>query len=476
MTLKHLTVAVALATSLQACSLIPDYARPTAPVPDAWPQGQAYTQGPTTPGQAVPGWQAFYQDPLLRQLIDLSLNNNRDLRVAALNVQAYRAQYRIQRADLFPALGIDSTTSRQRLPADLRTTGRAGIDSQYGLDVGISAYELDVFGRIRSLERQALENYLATEEAQRSVQISLISDVASAYFTWRTDQQLLKVTQDTLESYDNSLRLITASNQAGTSSALDVRQASTLVDSARAQMYLYTRQVAQDANALQLLLGAALPQGMASDAPLGHDCLADIPSGLPSQLLEQRPDIRQAEHALLAANANIGAARAAFFPSISLTASAGTASSQLSGLFNGGSGNWSFAPQISLPIFNGGHLRANLDYAKLQKDIGVARYEKAIQTGFREVSDGLAALGTYQGQLQSQRDLVQSDQEYFDMAKQRYEEGVDNYLTLLDAQRQLLTARQQLLTDHLQQLNSQVQLYKALGGGWQQPLLAKKDP
>jgi multidrug efflux system outer membrane protein len=474
MILKHLTVAVALATSLQACSLIPDYQRPAAPVPDTWPQGQAYAPGNVKAGQAVQGWQAFYQDPVLRQLIGLSLGNNRDLRVAALNVQAYRAQYRIQRADLFPSVGIDSTTSRQRLPADLRTSGRAGIDSQYGLDVGISSYELDVFGRIRSLEHQALENYLATEEAQRSVQIGLISDVASAYFTWRTDQQLLKVTQDTLDSYSKSLGLITASNQAGTSSALDVRQASTLVDSARAQMYLYTRQVAQDANALQLLLGAPLPQGLANAAPLEDGSLADIPAGLPASLLQQRPDIRQAEHALLAANANIGAARAAFFPSISLTAGAGTASSELSGLFKGGSGNWSFAPQISLPIFNGGRLRANLDYAKLQKDIGVANYEKAIQTGFREVSDGLAALGTYQGQLQSQRDLVQSDQEYFDMAKQRYDEGVDNYLTLLDAQRQLLTARQQLLTDHLQQLDSQVQLYKALGGGWQQPAVASK--
>ncbi|WP_296179919.1 efflux transporter outer membrane subunit [Pseudomonas sp. UBA1879] len=469
MRLNHFTFALIVGFGLQGCSLIPEYIRPAAPVQDQWPQGPAYqTKGSTAQINGVPGWKQFFRDPAMSQLIETALINNRDLRQAALNVQAYRAQYRIQRSELFPSVDVNADSSRQRVPSDLSTTGKAGIESQYGLNVGITSYELDVFGRVRSLERSALENYLATEEAQRSVQIGLIADVATAYITWRTDQALLKVTQATLDSYGNSLSLIDASHLAGTASALDVRQARTLVDSARAQMFLYTRQVAQDANALQLLLGAQLPSSISTDAPLGRDVLADIPAGLPATLLQQRPDIRAAEHDLLAANANIGAARAAFFPSISLTATAGTTSAELDGLFKGGSGSWSFSPQINIPIFNGGRLRANLDYAEIQKDIGVAKYEKSIQTAFREVADGLAALGTYDGQLQAQRDLVRSSQEYYEMAKQRYDEGVDNYLTLLDAQRELFSARQQLLTDRLQQLDSQVQLYKALGGGWKE--------
>ncbi|MCK6254078.1 efflux transporter outer membrane subunit [Pseudomonas fragi] len=469
MRLNHFTFALIIGFGLQGCSLIPEYIRPSAPVQDQWPQGPAYqTLGSIAQINVVPGWKQFFRDPAMSQLIETALINNRDLRQAALNVQAYRAQYRIQRSELFPSVDVNADSSRQRVPSDLSNTGKAGIESQYGLNVGITSYELDVYGRVRSLERSALENYLATEEAQRSVQIGLIADVATAYITWRTDQALLKVTQATLDSYGNSLSLIDTSHLAGTASALDVRQARTLVDSARAQMFLYTRQVAQDANALQLLLGAQLPPSISTDAPLGREVLAEIPAGLPATLLQQRPDIRAAEHDLLVANANIGAARAAFFPSISLTATAGTTSAELDGLFKGGSGSWSFSPQINIPIFNGGRLRANLDYAQIQKDIGVAKYEKSIQTAFREVADGLAALGTYDGQLQAQRDLVRSSQEYYEMAKQRYDEGVDNYLTLLDAQRELFSARQQLLTDRLQQLDSQVQLYKALGGGWKE--------
>ncbi|MGY2314102.1 efflux transporter outer membrane subunit [Pseudomonas sp. SDO5522_S412] len=466
MRLNHFTFALIVGFGLQGCSLIPEYIQPAAPVQNQWPQGPAYQiKGSSAQINAVSGWKQFFRDPAMSQLIETALINNRDLRQALLNVQAYRAQYRIQRSELFPSVDVNADGSRQRVPSDLSTTGKAGIESQYGLNVGITSYELDVFGRVRSLERSALENYLVTEEAQHSVQIGLIADVATAYITWRTDQALLKVTQATLDSYGNSLSLIDASHLAGTASALDVRQARTLVDGARAQMFLYTRQVAQDSNALQLLLGAQLPSWV-TDAPLGRDVLAEIPAGLPATLLQQRPDIRAAEHDLLAANANIGAARAAFFPSIRLTATAGTTSAELDGLFKGGSGNWSFSPQINIPIFNGGRLRASLDYAQIQKDIRVAKYEKSIQTAFREVADGLAALGTYDGQLQAQRDLVRSSQEYYEMAKQRYDEGVDNYLTLLDAQRELFSARQQLLTDRLQQLDSQVQLYKALGGGW----------
>ncbi|OPB05635.1 efflux transporter outer membrane subunit [Pseudomonas synxantha] len=468
MRLKALTLCVCIGLGVSGCSLIPEKSWLEVPAENAWPQGAAYAQ----PGMIEANaprvlWNDFFRDDGLRRMIAVALENNRDLRVAALNVQAYRAQYRIQRSALFPAVDMNGSGNRQRLPADLSSTGSAGIQSQYGLNVGITSYELDVFGRVSSLNAAALENYLATAQAQNSIRIGLIADVASAYLTWRTDQALLELTTRTFDSYSASLKLISQAHRAGTSSELDVRQARTQVDTAKAQMLQYTRQVAQDVNALRLLLGANLPDDLPNGTPLEGAVLADIPVGLPSDLLRHRPDILQAEHQLLAANANIGAARAAFFPSIRLTATAGSASSELGDLLNGGQGSWSFAPQISVPIFNGGRLRASLDYAEIQKDISVAQYEKSIQTAFREVADGLAAQGTFGKQLQAQRDLVMDSRAYFDLAQQRYETGVDSHLTLLDAQRLLFTAEQRLLSDQLLKLDSQVQLYKALGGGWE---------
>ncbi|MBV2131389.1 AdeC/AdeK/OprM family multidrug efflux complex outer membrane factor [Pseudomonas sp. MAP12] len=464
MKLKYLTLAVAVA--LGGCSLIPDYERPAAPVQADWPQGKAYPPaGAGEVGAAALGWQAFFRDPALQRLIGVALDNNRDLRQAALNVEAYRALHRIQRAELFPTVDAGAGGTRQRLPDDLSPSGEAGIQSQYDVSLGI-AYELDLFGRLRSLERSALEQYLATAEAQRSVQIALVGDVATAYLTWRTDQAQLALTRSTLDSYTKSLRLIETSQEVGTASALDVRQARSLVQQARVQQALYTRQVAQDVNALQLLLGSAVPGDLPQDGGLDAALLAELPAGLPADLLQQRPDIRAAEHRLRAANADIGAARAAFFPSIRLTAAAGTASSELDGLFDGGSGIWSFVPRINVPIFTAGRLKANLDYAKVQKDINVAQYERSIQGAFREVADGLAARGTYGEQLQAQRDLVDNNREYYQLARQRYDEGVDNYLAVLDAQRELFAAQQQLHSDRLRQLSSEVALYKALGGGW----------
>jgi len=294
----------------------------------------------------------------------------------------------------------------------------------------------------------------------------LVGDVATTYFLWRTDQTLLELTDATLNSYVESLSMIEASAGAGTSSELDVRQARTLVNQAEAQKALYTRRIAEDANALQLLVGGKIPEDLPKGSPLAMSAIGDVPAGLPADLLLNRPDIRAAEHQLLAANANIGAARAAFFPRISLTASVGSASRDLDGLFNGGSDSWSFAPQISVPIFNAGRLRANLDYAEIQKDVSVATYEKSIQTAFREVADGLAARGTYGKQLTAQSQLVENYKSYFDLAQQRYDQGIDSYLTVLDAQRELFASQQQLLNDQLNQINSEVQLYKALGGGW----------
>jgi len=472
---KSLLSLAVTAFVLSGCSLIPDYQRPEAPVAAQFPQGPAYspTQAPNQ-AAAEQGWKQFFHDPALQQLIQTALENNRDLRVAALNIDAYAAQYNIQRADLFPAVSATGSGSRQRVPARSSQTGKESISSSYSATLGISSYELDLFGRVRSLSEEALQKYFATEEARRSTQISLVASVATAYLTWQSDKELLKLTQETLGAYEQSYKLTSRSNEVGVASALDLSQARTSVENARVSLARYKRQVAQDENSLTLLLGTGLPANIASK-PLSDDLLSEVPTGLPSDLLQRRPDILQAEYNLKAANANIGAARAAFFPSISLTANAGTMSPDLGGLFKGGSGTWSFAPQINTPICNAGSLRASLDYSKIQKEINVANYEKAIQTGFQEVSDGLAARETYKEQLEAQRGFVAANQDYYRLAERRYRIGVDSNLTFLDAQRQLFSAQQSLITDRLAQLTSEVTLYKALGGGWNEQT-AKNEP
>ncbi|WP_248750462.1 AdeC/AdeK/OprM family multidrug efflux complex outer membrane factor [Pseudomonas sp. MWU15-20650] len=461
---------VTVAVALGGCSLIPDYHQPAAPVATQYPQGPAYAAGTGAVSQdaARQAWRTLFHDPALQQLIQTALTQNRDLRVAALNVEAYRAQYQIQRADLFPAISANGSGNRQRVPASITRTGKSAITSTYSATLGISSYELDFFGRVRSLSEQAMQEYLATEQAQRSAQLSLVASVANAYLTWRADQELLELTRQTLASYEESLRLTTRSLDEGVASSLDAAQAQTSVESARANLARYERQVAQDRNSLTLLVGTTLPESLPA-RPLASDLIAQVPAGLPSDLLQRRPDILQAEYKLKAANANIGAARAAFFPSVSLTANAGASSAQLSSLFKGGSGSWTFQPQINLPIFNAGSLRASLNYAKLQKDIGVAQYEKAIQTAFQEVADGLAARQTYNDQLRAQRDLVRADQTYYDLAQRRYRLGMDSNLVFLDAQRSLFASQQALITDRLAQLVSDVNLYTALGGAWENP-------
>lgn len=464
---KSLISLAVTAVILSGCSLIPEYNQPQAPVAAQYPQGPAYSPAEAANvAAAEQGWRQFFHDPALQQLIQTALVNNRDLRVAALNIDAYRAQFRIQRADLFPAVSADGSGSRQRVPANLSTTGESGITSQYSATLGVSAYELDLFGRIRSLSEQALQTYFSSEEARRSTQISLVANVANAYLTWQADKELLKLTENTLKAFEESYRLTSRSNEVGVSSALDLSQARTSVESARVALARYQRQVAQDQNNLTLLLGTGLPANLPPAQPLSADLLSDVPVGMPSDLLQRRPDILQAEYELKAANANIGAARAAFFPSISLTANAGTISPDLSGLFDGGSGTWLFQPSINIPIFNAGSLRASLDYSKIQKEISVANYEKAIQTAFQEVSDGLASRKTYTEQLQAQNDFVAANQDYYRLAERRYRIGIDSNLTFLDAQRSLFSAQQSLITDRLAQLNSEVNLYKALGGGW----------
>jgi multidrug efflux system outer membrane protein len=464
---KSLLSLALAAFTLGGCSLIPDYQQPPSEVAAQWPQGPAYAPNETTSDSANElSWQQFFADPAMQQLIATALQHNLDLRVAALNIEAYRAQYQIQRAELLPAVNANGSGSRQRLSAESSSTGAAQINSQYSATVGISAYELDLFGRLHSLSEQALENYFASEQARRATQISLIASVANAYLNWQADQALLHLTSETLRAFEQSHQLTVRSNKVGIASALELSQSRTSVESARARQAQYQRLVAQDRNALTTLLGTGLPANLVAGQPLEKQLLSELPAGLPSDLLQRRPDILAAEHALRAANANIGAARAAFFPSISLTANAGSLSPDLSGLFNSGSGTWLFQPQINLPIFNAGSLNASLDYAKIQKDIRVAQYQQSIQSAFQEVSDGLAARHTYQQQLQAQRDLVSANQDYYRLAERRYLIGVDSSLTFLIAQRSLFSAQQGLIVERLAQLNSEVNLYKALGGGW----------
>ena len=461
------TLACAAAfAALGGCSLMPTYERPALPVPAAYPVAASAPVAESAEAADI-GWREFFADDHLRQVVALALANNRDLRVATLNIEKARAQYRIQNADLYPSVSATGSQSATRTADNLRVPGNPEISRQYSASVGVSAYELDLFGRVRSLSAQALAQFLATEEARRSTHISLVAEVANSYLTLGADQERLALAQDTLTSQSESYRLRQRSFEIGVTSALALRQAQTSVDTARVDVARYTAQVAQDRNALMLLVGSAVPAEL---LPLSLadslNALPELPSGLPSALLQRRPDIVQAEHQLRAANANIGAARAAFYPRISLTASAGSASTDLSGLFQGGSGTWSFLPQISLPIFDGGANRANLDVATISRDINVAQYERAIQTAFREVSDALAQRSTVGDQLAAQQSLVDATAESDQLSRARFERGVDSYLTVLDSQRSLYSAQQNLIGTRLSRVSNLVTLYKVLGGGW----------
>ncbi|WP_159876746.1 AdeC/AdeK/OprM family multidrug efflux complex outer membrane factor [Aquitalea denitrificans] len=461
-----------LASALAGCSLIPVYQQPASPVAAQWPTGPAYQGVPadkagSTAAQQL-AWQQFFTDPAMQQLIRLTLENNRDLRVAALNIETARAQYQITKADLFPSISASGSGTNQRVSANSSTTGSAYISHSYSAGIGFSAYELDVFGRLSSLKQQALENYFSLEETRRSTQISLVAEVANAYLTLLADRQHLKVADETVKSQQASLELTRRKLEVGAATELDLSDAETTVQSALSDQAGYVSQVAQDENALTLLVGAAVPDDILKGGTLStQGKLADLPAGLPSELLQRRPDVQAAEHDLKAANANIGAARAKFFPSISLTASAGASSSNLSDLFKAGSGAWSFSPSINLPIFNAGSLSANLESAKVARDITVAKYEKAIQTAFREVSDALAVRGTVGTQLRAQQALVNSSQRSLQLSEARFKVGVDSYLTLLVAQRTLYSAQQNLISTQLSQASNLVTLYKVLGGGWQ---------
>ncbi|KVZ46717.1 multidrug transporter, partial [Burkholderia ubonensis] len=419
-------------------------------------------------GQAATdiGWREFFVDPRLQRLIEIALNNNRDLRVAVLNIAAARAQYQITRADLFPKLDAVGTGDRQRLPNALTAVPGRNITTTY--NVGLQAsWELDLFGRIQSLKDQALAKYLATAQARKASEIALVAQVADQYLTVLSTDDLLKVTENTLKTAQASYDLTKLKFDNGTGSELDLRQAQTIVETALANQQAQARARAQAVNALVLLIGQPLPDDLPPGLPLdAQNFLTDIPAGLPSDLLTRRPDIMEAEQSLLAANANIGAARAAFFPRISLTGAFGTASPTLGGLFKAGTAAWSFAPQITMPIFEGGANLANLDLANVQKRIEIANYEKAIQSAFREVSDGLAARGTYDQQIAALQRNEHAQQRRYDLSDLRYKNGVDSYLSVLTAQTDLYAAQQTLINARLARWTNLVDLYRSLGGGW----------
>ncbi len=462
--LSVLAIALA-AVALSACTLAPRFERPALPVARAWPAEVASTTG-TAASAGDLAWRQVFQDPRLQGVIDLALRENRDLRVAMGDIEKARAQYRVQRAELLPSIDAVASETRLHTPAAISQTGAALDTDQYSATVGFSAYELDLFGRVRSLSAAALQSFFAVQENRRTAQISLIAEVAGDYLTLAADQDQLKIVRDTLASREDGLRLSRKRFEAGATSQLDLRQFETLTEQSRSDLAEAVARVNQDRNALRLVVGAEIP---ADQAPQGDvaaiPLLADLPAGLPSEVLTRRPDVLAAEHTLEAQNADIGAARAAFFPRITLTGSTGSASNDLDGLFRAGTGSWSFVPQISLPLFAGGANIANLKGAKAGRDIAVAQYEKAVQTAFREAADALAVQATIRDRVSAQTRLVAAATDSQTLSQARYDRGVDSYLNLLDAQRTLYAARQTLLAAQLAEAANRVSLYKALGGG-----------
>ncbi|MBY0239835.1 MAG: efflux transporter outer membrane subunit [Burkholderiaceae bacterium] len=492
--MKRSLISLAALALLSACSLAPVYQRPAAPVTPHWPQGDAYSVAPVAAGVGAAhdvaahdvAWRDYFADARLREVIALALANNRDLRVSALNIEKARAQYGIERAAQLPSVSASGGQAAQH--------ANGATSRQFNANLNV-AYELDFFGKVRSLSEAALQQYLGTEEARRAQQMTLVAEVANAWLALQADRERLLLASETLKSQQITYALSQRRFDAGATSGLDMHEARTSVEAARNDVAVYTAQVAADENALVLLVGAPLPAsllapllaprsaagvagaGLAASAPVvvaqAPDTLAtvaavrELPPGVPSEVLARRPDVLAAERTLLAANANIGAARAAFFPSISLTAAAGTASGDLSSLFKAGTGTWSFMPSVRLPIFDGGANRATLGVAQAERDIALARYEKAVQSAFREVADALAQRGTLDERLSSQAALVDAAQKSFRIHQARYSQGSESYLNALVSQRALYAAQQAMISARQAKASNQVALYKVLGGGAQ---------
>lgn len=448
-------------SSFAACTMAPKYQRPEAPVPQQFPNSEGGEQD-------VLSYEQFFREPRLLRLIALALEENRDLRIAKLNVEELRAQYRIQRAALAPRIDGVVGRNQTRIISPL-FPDRGGIEyTQYTTQVGMTAYELDFFGRIQSLKDQALEAYLASEEAQRSAELSLVASVATQYFVEQASIDLLERTKAIRETAAAALELTRRGFEVGSKSALDLRTAEGIVARFDAEIAALEQRIELARNALTLLVGKALPEDLPEPSPFNTEgVLASVRPGLPSQLLQRRPDILAAEHQLKAANANIGAARAAFFPRVLLTATGGSASADVLGLFKPGSGTWQFLPQITVPLFSMGSRFAELDVSKVRKLSQVANYERAIQTAFREVADALASLKHLTAQLEARQAEAKAVEERYTLAVRRYETGLDSYLSVLTAQQDLFAAQQALVTVQLDQRTNMINLYRALGGGFQ---------
>lgn len=441
--------------ALTGCTLIPKYERPAAPVAAQYP-GVTQTNASAS---ADLGWETIFADGRLKQLVRLALTNNADYQVAVLNVEQSRAQYRIARSASFPSVSAGGSYTRS---GDFTTTSEA-----WSASLGTTAYEVDLFGRVRSQNRQALEQFFATAEAQRSAKISLVAEVANEYFVLRQTEEQIALAGETLKSVEDSYVLNKANFEAGATSELDLRTAEGQVQTANINLLTYERAREQAVNDLVLLIGQPLPTNLPPTSPFNAtNLVAEVPPGLPSELIQRRPDILEAEHTLKAANANIGAARAAFFPTITLTTSVGSTSAQLAKLFGSGTGVWSFAPQVTLPIFTGGQNLADLDSAKISKRIDIVNYQKAIETAFREVSDALVASSSYALQIEAEIKLIAAQQRRYELANLRYRQGEDTYLNVLSAQQDLYSAQQELLQAQLSKLAGQISLYEDLGGGW----------
>jgi multidrug efflux system outer membrane protein len=471
-TATALCLPLGAALCLSGCStLAPKYTQPAAPIPAAWqaPSAPAPAAAETTqqqkPMASIP-WQEFFTDARLNKVVELALKNNRDMKVATLTVQRYQALYQLKSADQLPKFEASAGANFQRVPATLSGKGKSIDTQQYSVGAGLLSYELDLFGRVQSLKDQALEQFFATEQAQKSVQLSLVSQVASAWLACAADRERLQLAKDTLVNQQDSYKLVKSRFDAGVSNSLALNQAQSTLEAAKVDIARYTAQVAQDENALSFLVGSTVPADLLPQTlSESLTSLKGITPGLSSDVLLSRPDILQAESQLKGYNANIGAARAAFFPRITLVASAGFGSDELSGLFKSGSAAWSFAPRISIPIFDGGTNKANLKVAEVDRDIAVAQYEKAIQTAFREVADALAQSSTIDEQLAAQQALTNATSESYKISRARYDKGVDSYLTVLDSQRSLYGAQQGLISTRQARLTSLVTLYKTLGGG-----------
>ena len=492
--MKHATHAACwlLLALCTGCSLQPAYVRPELPVASSYPGRPAEApmsltalSALTTPvapasqadlaTEALTDWREVLIAPRLQQLVALALANNRDLRVAALNMDKVRAQYQIQRAALGPRLDAGASLAGSHKPASMSSSGKVTETHELSANLGVS-WELDVWGRVHSLSDAAWQQYVASSHARQAVRLLLIAQVADQYLTLQSCEEQRQITQDTLSAARQTFRLMKLQFDTGTLTELDLRLSQTRLEQAQINLAAQTRAKAQAENALTLLIGQALPPPpppslapprSARPAPAPQPPRADVPVGVPSDLLQRRPDILQAEAALRAENANIGAARAAFFPSLSLTGTAGAMSTTLGGLFAAGSGAWTFAPVLSLPIFSGGATQARLDVAVVQRDVAVAQYEKAIQTAFKEVADGLAARDTDALQLAAQRRYVEAQQRRLVLAQRLYENGLSSYLEVLAAHTELYSARQALVTVRLDAGIHQIDLYRALGGGWQ---------